>query len=284
MDKQKYLKYKTKYVKTKILENKNNNVQIILFGNVMTDQLEWERDYNKFVSELKKIGKVIILKPNYVNFLSYSKKSNNKPNENINFTIEDLQFENYAKWIKTQIDKKLDYIAICLDQGCHFAKFFCNKYSKKCIRLYILVDRIFTKENYHDTFYSEMNYNFIKNIVGDDYEKYLIKNLTNETINDLLNKITTLQDNENYIQLLNGLCKGIIRSQYDKIQKMDVKTIIYSDINVLTKEKLKLNITFNEKSNNKIIYYYVNPDTHYLIHSKKFSDEIINNIYGLLFK
>ena len=33
-----------------------------------------------------------------------------------------------------------------------------------------------------------------------------------------------------YIELLNGLCKGIIRSQYDKIKKMNVKTIVYSDV------------------------------------------------------
>lgn len=64
---------------------------------------------------------------------------------------------------------------------------------------------------------------------------------------------------------------------------MNVKTIIYSDINVLTQEKLKDNNEFNEKSDNKIIYYYINPDTYYLIHGK-FCDEIINNIYGLLFK
>ena len=38
--------------------------------------------------------------------------------------------------------------------------------------------------------------------------------------------------------LLNGLCKGIIRSQYNKIQKMKVKTIAYSDSKTLTPEKI----------------------------------------------
>lgn len=81
--------------------------------------------------------------------------------------------------------------------------------------------------------------------------------------------------------LLNGLCKGIIRSQYNKIQKMNVKTIIYSDSKTLTPEKLQENHDFNERSKNKIIYYYIVDDSEYLIHSK-YRDEIYNNIYGLV--
>jgi len=61
--------------------------------------------------------------------------------------------------------------------------------------------------------------------------------------------------------LLNGLCKDIIRSQYNKIQKMNVKTIIYSDSKTLTPEKLQENLDFNERSKNKIIYYYIVDDS-----------------------
>ena len=67
-----------------------------------------------------------------------------------------------------------------------------------------------------------MNYNFIKNIVGNYYEKYIIENLTNDVISDLLEKIKNNKQSEIYIVLLNGLCKGIIRSQYGKITKMNV--------------------------------------------------------------
>lgn len=77
------------------------------------------------------------------------------------------------------------------------------------------------------------------------------------------------------------MCKGIIRSQYDKIQKMNVKTIIYSDSKTLTPEKLQENLDFNERSKNKIIYYYIIDDSEYLIHSK-YKNEIYNNIYGLV--
>ena len=127
-----------------------------------------------------------------------------------------------------------------------------------------------------------MNYDFIKSIVGDNYKDYIIENLTNKTITDLLNKIKKTK-NDKYVQLLNGLCKGIIRSQYDKIKEMKVKTIIYSDENTLTPEKLEENYEFNKKSKNKIIYYCVIDDAQYLIHGK-YADEIYNNIYGLVKK
>jgi len=64
---------------------------------------------------------------------------------------------------------------------------------------------------------------------------------------------------------------------------MNVKTIIYSDSNTLTPEKLQENIEFNKKSNDKIIYYYINGDSEYLIHGK-YADEILNNIYGLIIR
>ena len=73
---------------------------------------------------------------------------------------------------------------------------------------------------------------------------------------------------DNYIILLNGLCKGIIRSQYDKIKKIKVKTIAYSDSKTLTPEKLQENHEFNEKSNHKIIYYYIVDDAEYIINRK----------------
>jgi hypothetical protein len=292
--KNKYIKYKIKYLE---LNNKykiggdNQQIQFILFGDVMTGHQVWYTDNksNKvnFVNKLKKLGKVIILKPNYVNFMNLSKKSNGanwfykSKLSDINFTIDDLQFENYSRWVSDQIDSNINYIGISLDQGSHFAKYFCNQFPEKCLGLYILIDRNFTKQSYEKTFHSEMNYNFIKKIVGNNYEKYIIENLTNDVISDLLEKIKNNKQNEKYIVLLNGLCKGIIRNQYEKITKMNVKTIIYSDVLTLTPEKLSTNIEFNKKSNNKILYHYVIDDNEYLIHGK-YSADILDNIYGLI--
>lgn len=269
---------------------KKKDLQFILFGDVMTGHQVWFHDKNNnkidFVKKLKKLGNVIILKPNYVNFMNYS-DANEGGNwfyksgiKDIDFTIEDLQFENYSKWVYNQIDPNKKYIAIGLDQGCHFAKHFCNMYPNNCLALYVLIDRNFTKQSYERTFHSDMNYDFIKSIVGDNYKDYIIENVSNKTISDLLEKIKKTK-NDKYIQLLNGLCKGIIRSQYDKIKKMKVKTIVYSDSSTLTPEKLQENYEFNEKSGNKIIYYYIVDNSEYLIHGK-YADEIYNNIYGLI--
>jgi hypothetical protein len=200
--------------------------------------------------------------------------------KNTEFKIEDLHFENYAKWVYNQIDPNKKYIAIGLDQGTHFAKYFCNQYSDNCICLYILIDRNFTKKSYEKTFHSETNYDFIKFIVGDKYKNYIVENLTNNTISDLLVKIKKTQDDK-YVQLLNGLCKGIIRSQYDKIKNIKVNTIIYSDAKNIDSEKMQEQYEFNKRSNNKIIYYYVVDDSEYLIHGK-YKDEIFNNIFGLI--
>jgi hypothetical protein len=287
----KYIKYKTKYLGLKNMNNQlggRKDLQFILFGDVMRGHQVWFHDNNNnkidFVKRLKRLGKVIILKPNYVNFTNYTKEDKNiyykSGIKNINFTIEDLYFENYAKWIYNQIDPNKKYIAIGLDQGNHFAKYFCNQYPDKCICLYILIDRNFTKESYEKTFHSDITYNFIKSVVGDKYKDYIIENLTNKTITDLLNKIKKTND-DRYIQLLNGLCKGIIRSQYNKIKEIKVKTIIYSDFNTITPEKFKENREFNKRSRNKIIYYYIVDDAEYLIHGK-YKDEIYNNIYGLI--
>ena len=60
---------------------------------------------------------------------------------------------------------------------------------------------------------------------------------------------------------------------------MKVKTIIYSDVNTLTPEKLEENKIFNE--NNNCTYYYIEDDSEYLIHGK-YADEVYNNIYGLV--
>lgn len=77
------------------------------------------------------------------------------------------------------------------------------------------------------------------------------------------------------------MCKDIIRSQYDKITKIKVKTIIYSNSKTLTSEKLQENYEFNERTDGKIIYYYIVDDSEYLTHGK-YKDEICNNICGLV--
>jgi len=79
--KDKYIKYKTKYLELKNTDINNQigggkkDLQFILFGDVMTGHSVWFHDKDKtkidFVKRLKKLGNVIILKPNYVNFMNW---------------------------------------------------------------------------------------------------------------------------------------------------------------------------------------------------------------------
>ena len=199
----------------------------------------------------------------------------------INFKLADLQFENYAHWVWSQINPNKKFIVIGLDQGAHFAKYFVNKYSANCVAFFSLGDRILTKENYEKTFHSDSTYNFIKSIVGDDWNKYVIENINDQTISDLLKKISNEKDNEGYINLLNGICKGIIRSQYDKIDRMYAKTIIYSDIKTATEEKIALNENFANKSKGNVIYNYTDDNSYYLIYGR-YRESIIAHIAGFI--
>lgn len=190
--------------------------------------------------------------------------------------MSDLYFKNYALWVYEQIDKDIPYVAIGLEQGAHFAKYFCNKYHEKCIELVVIIDRNFTEDSFEKTFNSISNHEKLKEFTGEtNIEKYKIKNITNGTIQNVLHKIFETKDDK-YINLLNGLCKGIIRSQYDKINKINVPTIIYSDVNVLTPDKLRGN-----RYGNIPIYMYINQsDDHYYPIHGQYAQYIIQQIYG----
>jgi hypothetical protein len=79
--KDKYIKYKIKYLELKNTDINNQigggkkDLQFILFGDVMTGHSVWFHDKDKtkidFVKRLKKLGNVIILKLNYVNFMNW---------------------------------------------------------------------------------------------------------------------------------------------------------------------------------------------------------------------
>ena len=227
---------------------------------------------------------IIVLKPQYVNFMRYGSKDPSNINKIFtpvdgatNFNKEDLDFENYSEWVYDQIDPNTPCIAIGLEQGSHFAKYFVNRYSEICSGLIILNDRIFTKENYTKAFHSQQNYDLIKSVVGKDYERYIIENITNETIHDLLDKITSLKNPDNYVNLLNGICKGLVRSQYDKISDMKVKTIIYSDVENLDSKKLQM----NKQSNDLVTYVYIFAGSQYPFYGK-YCDQIIESVKGLI--
>lgn len=108
-----------------------------------------------------------------------------------------------------------------------------------------------------------------------------IENITDEIINSLLEKITSSEKNENDINLLNGICKGIIRSQYDKVKSLNINAIIYSDINSASTDKITSNNEFADNSSGKVIYFYINDSSHYPFYGK-YRESIHDQIYGLV--
>lgn len=229
-----------------------------------------------FVSQLKKLGEVFIPKPNFVNFRKYADYDNNKGyGKNIHFKLEDLKFENYAKWVYEQIDikyrkNKKNIIVIGLEQGCHHAKFFAQKYYKDCKGVFILGNRILTKENY-EKINNKVYRNSLKKYFGKEWEKFTIENIDNKHLKYILDN---LDKNKDFVMYLNGLVKLYTRSQYNKIKKAKIPSFIYSYVQQVDAKKLEIDRKYK---NNKVIFYYLDDDSSYFIYGQ-YKDEIIERI------
>ena len=264
-------------ISKKIIDNqKKENTQIVLFGDLFAERKSWFYDTDgqkiDFIKQLEKIAEVIILEPTYLNFMKFlnnttvhnADQSSSGSSITYQFTKEDLQYENFTSWAYSQLNPNKKYIVVGVDQGCHFAKYFANYYKDSCIGLFILGDRILTKENYEKTFLSEKAINFVKSVVDDNWEKFFYPNVTNEIILELLNKIQNEKPSKEYVQLLNGICKGIVRKQYDKINNLQINSHIYKDVKTITPEIMDFNNEFNKSSNDKIKYYYIDYNERYM--------------------
>ena len=236
-----------------------------------------------FVDQLKKIGKVYIPQPNFVNFRKYAKYDKNIGyNNDIIFSIKDLEYENHAKWLYNQIDEndRHNIIVIGLEQGCHHAKFFANTYHNQCIGLFILGDRILTKENYKKILTQNETYiNSLKEYFGDKYNDYTIENITDEKLTNIINKV---KHDDNMVMFLNGFVKLKTRSQFDKIKKTLVPTYIYTYKETQTDISAKLHKQFIKDSKPiHVEYNYLHQDAPYFIFSK-YKDEILDNIRSII--
>ena len=236
-----------------------------------------------FVSQLKKMGEVFIPKPNFVNFRKYADYDNNTGyGRNINFTLEDLEFENYAKWIYEQIDikyrkNKKNIIVIGLEQGCHHAKFFAQKYYKDCKGVFILGNRILTKENY-EKINNKAYRDSLKKYFGKEWKKYTIENIDNKHLKEILDNLDKKEKNKNqdYVMYLNGLVKIYTRSQYDKIKKAKIPSFIYSYVQQVDDKKLEIDRKYMN-NDNKVNFYYLDDDSPYFIYGP-YKNEIIERV------
>lgn len=240
-----------------------------------------------FVIQLELLGKVYHPQPNFVNFRKYASYDNNKGYTNdIMFSIEDLQFENYSEWLYNQIDEEFrnNIIVIGLEQGCHVAKYFANRYHNRCSSVFILGDMVLTKQNY-EKIYNDTYFKSLKKYFGKKWDSYKIENMNNTQLHEILTNIKLEDENkDNYVEFLNGYVKLSTRAQYNKINKTLVPMYIYTygnrqvdEINLLHKEFIKQSKPIH------VEYFYLEEDAPYFIFSK-YKDEIIfkiKNINGM---
>jgi hypothetical protein len=263
------------------------DVLFILISDIDKSYMSWFewKNYNStitynsdFVKQLENYGKVFIPQPNFINFLKYySGNTNSGYDGSIYFKIEDLDFDNYVDWIFSQIseqDKTKKWIVIGYNQGSHYAKYFANKYFKYCTGLFILEDRIFSKVNFEKLWKSDIWYDQLKQTFGEKWLNYDLDNMTNERLKELLDRIPR----ENILsEYLGGFVKGIIRSQYHKIDKLLVPSFIYMRAESYTKEKEKNNNILQELSPVNIEFYYLDEKTPHFIYSQN-KDIILDKI------
>ena len=240
---------------------------------------------SNFVKQLKSLGKVYLPQPNFVNFRKYATYDNNKGyTDNIKFSIEDLQFENYCDWLYNQIDKEFrnNIIVIGFEQGCHFAKFFANRYSGNCLAVFILGDRVLTKKNY-EKIYNDVYFESLKKYFGKKWEKYKIENMNNNRLHKILTDLKLKDKNkDNYVNFLNGFVKLSVRSQYDKINKSLVPMYIYTYKNIQTKQINLLHREFIEQSKKIYFeYFYLKDNAPYFIFGKH-KNKIITTIKSII--
>jgi len=139
--KEKYIKYKTKYLKLKNANINNQigggkkNILFILFNGFRYSKYYWN------VNDLKnKLGNCYTFNLPFFNVQHYVDKKLKRDklfSSNINFSIEDLDYKNICKKIYTNVKKKYGnnkkYIVIGHSYGGDIALLFSKLYQNECI-------------------------------------------------------------------------------------------------------------------------------------------------------
>jgi len=222
--KDKYIKYKTKYLGLKNINNqiggsKNN---FIIIGNIRGNDLD-------FIPELKRT-----LKSLNGNVNEYKFKFKNK-----RFILDDLTFESVSDDIKLFIDKKelSNNIIICLEESSPFGLFFANMYPEICKAIICYPLRLNTKESLDRLYHKYVEKNGWK-FISENYDPidYFFE-INDERLNELFNK--NGEEEKNIIDLLINL---ELRKQYNKIPTFfKVSTYLFSRLDMDSVSTIKLN-------------------------------------------
>ena len=200
--------------------------------------------YNSnFIPELKKLGKVHFVNSNWNNLPYYYKnqhiiskifKDKKIYNKNIDCTLDDLNINNYCKKVYNDVKKfKGKFILIGHSIGSLFVYSFSQKYSSRCLFNFLL-DGSGLSPNYLK---SSIKYSYKEWKNTDYYKKFSIKNITNDTIQELIKKSKLNDDYSNFN--LQYICILYLKHQIQS-KNIKVKTISFRNLQIVT--KLKKNI------------------------------------------
>jgi hypothetical protein len=246
----KYIKYKTKYLELKNINNQSGGVKnnFIIIGNIRGDEL-------KFIPELKKELKLIDK-----NVHEYKFKFKNK-----RYNLDDLTFESVSNDIKLFIDKKelSNNIIICLEESSPYGLFFADIYPDYCKAIICYPLRLNTKESLDRLYHKYVEKNGWK-YISKTYDpiKYFFE-INDERLNELFDKSSNKKDNEkdnenneekNIIDLLINLQ---LRKQYDKIPKVfKIPTYLFTRLDMDSVSTIRLNFERKDIADMKKVYYH----------------------------
>jgi hypothetical protein len=221
--KDKYEKYKTKYlqIKNNMFGGGKNN--FIIIGNIRGDDLN-------FIPELKK---------------KLSKEENGKVYEykfkfkNKRFALKDLTFSSVCDDIKLFIDKKKlhNSIIITLEESSPYGLFFLDVYPEYCKSIICYPLRLNTKESLDRLYHKYVEKNGWK-FISKTYDpiKYFFE-INDEKLNELFEKYG---DEEKFI--IDLIINLQLRKQYDKIPKIyKVPTYLFSRLDMDSVSTIKNN-------------------------------------------
>ena len=240
----KYIKYKTKYLELKNINNQSGGVKnnFIIIGNIRGDEL-------KFIPELKKELKLIDK-----NAYEYKFKFRNK-----RYNLDDLTFESVSNDIKLFIDKKelSNNIIICLEESSPYGLFFADTYPDYCKAIICYPLRLNTKESLDRLYHKYVEKNGWK-YISKKYDpiKYFFE-INDERLNELFDKSDDKKDNEEK-HIIDLLINLQLRKQYDKIPKVyKIPTYLFTRLDMDSVSTIKANFERKDIANMKGI---LNPD------------------------
>ena len=266
-------------------------VYFIMFPGFGDPSITWEFDGKnpiEFLDQIKKIGEVFVYTPIYHN-LNYYKKDNNEAkyyDKNINFDLDYLNVEKHCKMIYEQVKKITSdkFILVSHSAGNLYAYYFSKLYKDECLFSLVLDGRLMGKQGFEQA----------KDYIEKYNTKY--KNITNDDLFELQQKIINNKDNNNLIDEMNDIISSILLSQLPQMDKFPIKTIYFRNLEIhetyvsqeKKQEKEQRNLMFIKEAEgfknsdpDFEVVWFINK-THWPFAFKECSDAIIEKINSLL--